>query len=262
MTPEHFCQALLDGDNHRGGIRCLGLFRMEPVVFDAVRADVSRLRRERKASRVGPGHITDWVEPEGEVLQYSLLNASGRTDDFMGDHDLSSRGKWFFDAAAYPALGRWIDAWPDLINCRVNVLGPGAALGAHEEHLPFRTIGGGVGARLRFHLPIETGGGAELNLDGRVYHLPSGQVTLVNQGCIHAARNGDEHDRVHLVADTLLTRSLFRFLFEPGVAPAAFASLEQRELPELRRESLPPHRRLPPHLSPTTAAELDLCNPQ
>jgi len=262
MTPKRFCRQLLDGDAHCGGIRCLGLFRIADDTRNALRSEVAQLRRERKPSRVNSDHITGWVGSEGEVLQYSLLNATGKTEDFGSDHDLSARGKWFFDSVAYPVLGRWIDDWPDLINCRINVLGPGAALGAHEEHVPFRTRAGTVGARLRFHLPLETSPQAELNLDGLVYHLAAAQVTLVNQGCVHAARNLGDRARVHLVADALLTQDLFRFLFEPGRAPPDFSPLSQRELIWLRREPLPPHRRLPAHLGAGEVARLGFCEPQ
>ena len=41
MTDEDFIRGLRDADAHRGGIRCLRLFRLEPSYFDSVRAEVS-----------------------------------------------------------------------------------------------------------------------------------------------------------------------------------------------------------------------------
>jgi hypothetical protein len=254
---------LLRGDQHRGGTRCLRVFRLEAPTLAPLRAEVERLRRRHRPSSVADlGHVTHWTASHGEVLQYSLLNASGRTDDFSTDHDLSCLGKWFFDTASYPMLGGLIADWPHLVNFRVNMLGPAAGLPPHEEYVPFRTRSGTVGARLRFHLPVETNPDAWLNLDGQVFHFDSGTIYLVNQGCIHAARNDGRAARVHLVWDCLLTEDLFRFLFEPGAAPSYFVRVARRQPAPVREEALRGHRCLPRRLSTAEAAEVAVCDPQ
>src|SRR6266496_2892825 len=95
-VPEHLMNAeallagICDGNYHEGGIRCLQLFRVVEDYFGQLQADVERLCRTECGSRVGKaGHITNWTQPHGEVIQFSLLNASGRYDDFRTDHDLS-----------------------------------------------------------------------------------------------------------------------------------------------------------------------------
>ena len=115
-----------DGDRHRGGIRCRRLLRLEPDAFSALRDEVLAWCRDRAPSVVTrPEHVTHWTRPFGEVLQHSLLNASGRSDDYTHDHDQSCRGKRFHAAAEHPALARFIAALPHTVNVRINVLGPG-----------------------------------------------------------------------------------------------------------------------------------------
>ncbi|MCA8968210.1 MAG: aspartyl/asparaginyl beta-hydroxylase domain-containing protein [Planctomycetes bacterium] len=260
MNRDEFLEGLLAADRHDGGLRCRRLFRVDAQLFASLRHEVADLRDRCKPSVVGErSHVTNWAGPRGEVLQYSLLNASGRTDDFASDHDLSTRNKWFFDAVRWPALSDWITTWPDVINFRVHVLAAGAALEAHEEHVPFRTKRGGVGARLRFHLPIETNPEAELNLDGAVHHLEAGAVFLVNQGCVHSTHNRGAAPRVHLVWDSFLTSATFAFLFEasdPRLEPAT------PEVDVLRHEPLATHRRLMPAVARDEAAAMDVCESQ
>lgn len=265
MTRDAFLAGLVAGDQHRGGIRCLRLFRLTEEEFAGLRREVAELQRRRRPSSVAdPGHVTSWTRPQGEVLQYSLLNRSGRTDDFSADHDLSCRDKWFFDAAAFPLLGDLVAALPHLVNFRINLLGPGAALPAHEEHVPFRTVGGWIGARLRFHLPVQTNPRAELHLDGRVFHLEAGVAHLVNHGCVHAAANHGATSRVHLLWDALLTEDLYRLLFGSVPRPGWWLPIPEadREPTPLRSEPIPPYPRLPPAVSAAEAEQLALCEPQ
>jgi hypothetical protein len=262
MDLREMLDGLAEGDAHRGGIRCLRVWRVEPAFFARLGRDIRALRDSRPCSSVAdPGHVTHWTGASGTVSQYSLLNRSGRTDDFSSDHDLSCRGKWFFDGAEFPHLARLIEAWPHLVNVRVNVLGPGARLAPHEEHVVFRTAAAGVGARLRFHLPVETNRDAELNLDGDVHHLPAGIVHLVNQGCVHAAVNGGADDRVHLVWDALLTRQVAARLLgapPPDVGlPGGLA-----KAPVRRRDAVGAFRRMSPTVPEYESRHLALCPPQ
>ncbi|MCA9712556.1 MAG: aspartyl/asparaginyl beta-hydroxylase domain-containing protein, partial [Myxococcales bacterium] len=250
---------------HRGGIRCLRLLSAAPRALEALRREVEALRGRARPSRVADAeHVTHWVGARGEVLQYSLLNASGRTDDYARDHEPTCRGKWFFDAASLPTLGRLIGDFPHLINFRVNVLGPGALLPPHEEHVPFRTQAGGVGARVRFHLPVKTEPEAELDLDGDVVHLEAGTIHLVNHGCVHAAWNRGTRDRIHLVWDALLTREVFALISGRAALPPDWEPVPpaRRVVEAVRHEALGPHRRLTAQVSAAQAAALDLCDEQ
>jgi hypothetical protein len=90
---------------HDGGIRCLPRLRLTPDYFARLISDVERLCRTEQGSDVThPGHVTHWTRPRGMVRQFSLLNTTGRYDDYSTDHDLSCLGKSFHGHAAYPSL--------------------------------------------------------------------------------------------------------------------------------------------------------------
>lgn len=266
MTPQEVLSGIRDAHHHRGGIRCLRLFRLPNELFTALRDDVDALCRSHAPSDVTlPGHVTHWTNPYGGVLQYSLLNRTGRYDDFAADHDLSCFGKRFHDAAAYPTLGRFIDEFPHCVNFRVNVLGPEAGLSPHEEPVLFHARGGGVGVRARFHLPLVTNPAAELALDGVVYHLEEAEIYFVNNGCIHSAANRGDRPRVHLVWDMLLTPEAFNLMF----GPAADLTLPLQRVPEPQREPSPirtvtvlSHERVAGTVCRAGADEVTLCDPQ
>ena len=263
MTPEQFLKALRRGPGKDGGFRCLEMFAIEDGFVDRLRSDVRSLRAQRPASRPADrSHVTHWTAPQGEVLQYSLLNRTGRTDDFLSDHDFSCQGKWFFDDAIAPALGELISAFPHLVNFRMNVLGPGAELPAHEEQVVFRARNGRPAARLRFHLPVETNEDAALVLDGAVFSLPPGRVYLVNQCCVHAARNRGSRDRTHIVWDALLTARLIEFLFCSRRVPEFLKAAAAGEVPPSFFEPVGPYRRMASNVSKDEAARLGLCEPQ
>lgn len=198
--------AIRDANYHREGLRCRGLFAADLSTLGDLRRDAEALRvQQRPSLPTTSGHVTQWTRPRGRVEQFSLLTASGRYNDFSRDHDLSTFGKRFRDAAAYPAIGALIEMLPDLVNMRLNVLGPAGSLAPHEEHSVVRSATGAVGIRARFHLPLVTTAAATLTLDGAVYQLVAGVIYLVNHGCVHAAENAGAVDRVHLVWDMLLT---------------------------------------------------------
>ncbi|HKQ79960.1 MAG TPA: aspartyl/asparaginyl beta-hydroxylase domain-containing protein [Blastocatellia bacterium] len=253
-----------DGNYHAGGIRCLRLFRLEQTYFTELLADVERLRRTESGSNVADlGHVTNWTRPRGEVIQYSLLNASGKYDDFSADHDHSCFGKRFHGASDYPALARLIDLFPHTINFRINLMGPGAALAPHEEHSVFRSRAGSVALRIRFHLPVVTNTLAELTLDGWAYHLDAGEIYFVNHGCVHWARNGGAESRLHLVWDMLLTREAFEFMFEKASAwPLNRVAEDEQTPPPLRTERVGAYLRLPPIVDRNEIDRIDWCEIQ
>jgi len=265
MTPSAFLDGLRVGDAHEGGIRLMRLWRIEEGFVRHLGDEVIRLAAEEPFSRADDArHVTHWTQPRGVVRQFSLLNGTGRFDDFSSDHDLSCFGKRFWHAERYPALSALIAAFPSAVNFRINGLGPGARLSAHEEQLLFRARAGGVGARLRRHLPIVTSPEAELVLDGDVHHLETGVVHLVNQGCVHTARNAGATERLHLVWDALLTRADFDLMFGPAPLPfpAVRVEAEERIPAPSRTERMGAWVALPRTMSAQDARSLDWCEPQ
>jgi hypothetical protein len=254
-----------DGNYHAGGIRCLRLFKLDETYFSELRSEVERLCATEQPSDVRKlDHVTNWTRPRGTVLQFSLLNASGRYDDFSTDHQETCFGKWFHAAENYPTVAHLISTFPDTLNFRINVLGPNARLSAHEEHSIIRTVTGSVSMRVRFHLPVITSPRAELMLDGWVYHLQPGTIYFVNHGCVHSARNGGDQARVHLVWDMLLTREAYDCVFgDEPCAPTLLRIAEDRQTAApLRTERIGAHLRLPPLVPGEEAHLLDWCEPQ
>jgi Aspartyl/Asparaginyl beta-hydroxylase len=132
----------------------------------------------------------------------------------------------------------------------------------HEEHIPFRTATGTIGARGRLHIPILTNDDAELVIDGNVVHLPVGGVYLVNQGCVHPGTQRRRCERVHLVVDLLLTQHVLDVLCGLAEPPAPLLRTHAAEVPARRTEPAIGHRRLPPQVAVDEAAELMPCLPQ
>jgi len=67
---DSFVKALADVNTHGPGPRTLKLFKV------------------REPSSVGDyDHVTNWTQPFGQAVQFSLLNASGRFDDTSTDHN-------------------------------------------------------------------------------------------------------------------------------------------------------------------------------
>jgi hypothetical protein len=265
MTDEGILAGIRDANYQRRGIRCLQLFRADESYFSQLQTEVKELCRAESGSRVGSvRHITNWTRPHGEVLQFTLLNASGRYDDFSVDHDLSCFGKRFHGSYTYPAVARIIDTLPHTVNFRVNVLGPGASLSPHKEHTVIRTRAGSVALRTRFHLPICTNPGAEIMLDGDIYRLEVGTVYFVNHGCVHSARNGGDQDRVHLVWDMLLTREAFEFMFTATMTSSLLRRIKETDWAPtpVRSEEVGYYEQIAPLVTEDQASRIGWCEVQ
>jgi hypothetical protein len=261
--PRLLLYGIRDANYHRAGIRCLRLFRADAPTTKTLAAEVERLRARHTPSLAGAtGHVTAWAGPRGRVEQFSLLNASGRCDDFSRDHDLSCFGKRFHHRARYPALAALAEALPHLVNFRINVLGPGAALAPHEEHSVVRSRTGTVGVRARFHLPLVTSPQASLLLEGDVHHLEAGTVYLVNHGCVHGAENAGSADRVHLVWDSLLTATAAEAMFGTGAAPEGFTRTRVRAVRPAGRRIVTRWERIPPRVTEAEARHVGFLEPQ
>jgi hypothetical protein len=265
MNAEAILAGIRDANYHKGGIRCLRLFIVDEACFCRVRAEVERLCRAERGSKVGAtDHITSWTRPRGEVVQFSLLNASGRYDDFGTDHDLSCFGKRFYGSSSYPTLAQLADLFPHTVNFRINLMGPGAGLSPHEEHTVIHTRSGSVALRTRFHLPIFTNPDAEMMLDGEIYRLEAGTVYFVNHGCVHSANNGGGENRIHLVWDMLLTREAFEFMFEKAAPEPLLRRLNQSEWfpTPIRAETVGAYERIVPLVDENQANHISWCDVQ
>ena len=264
MTLNQLVHRISNADLGRPALRCLRIFELAPDFFARLREECLDLYRSQYPSRVGDReHVTHWTRPRGTVLQFSLLNRTGRYDDTSGDHDQSCNGKYFHDADKYPVLADFLGVFEHSINCRLNVLGPKAALSAHKENVCFRTQSGTVGLRLRFHLPITTNEAAELILDGEVYRFQERQILFFNQGCVHGAKNAGGTDRLHLVWDMLLTPATARLMFGRGPAPLPALRYvpSDQALAPLRVEPIGHFVQVAP-LDPTEVANAQLVDPQ
>lgn len=208
---------LINGNFHRDpSLRWMHLGKVSDHFMDALRDECSRVVLQHPPSNVNhDDHITNWTKPTGEVRQWSLFNRSGRTDDTSADFD-------YFNLdikkppKGFDAIATLIRSIPDLVNLRLNGLGPDSALSPHEEHLPLRMGSQYVGMRCRFHIPLVTNDEAWMLADEQITNFEEGRLYAFNNGCVHAAGNTDPRDwRYHLVFDCLMTERLYRTLLDP-----------------------------------------------
>jgi hypothetical protein len=160
------------------------------------------------------GHHTNWTNPVGEVKQWSLWNSKGDPAMTAEDFNYVLPGRRAPEGTI--VLNDFCSALPSLANMRLNLLGPGAALSPHEEHLVFILDDESVSIRCRFHLPLFTNDKARMMADGQWYKFEEGNVYAFNNGCVHAAENKGDEARYHLVWDMLMTEPAYRTMFEEG----------------------------------------------
>ncbi len=215
---------VLDANHHKGGLKCRRLFRVEGEFFNRLRQEILALVEAQKPSRVAEKtHITNWTNPYGDALQYSLFNRSGSFNDTSADHDRSLEGKKFHHADTYPTIDEFIKAFPHAYNMRLNGMGPKGGLSPHEEHIvwpsPQQSSPRTFLMRGRFHLPIVTNDKVEMLLDEEIFHFEVGSIFFFNNGCIHSANNGGSEFRYHLVWDMFLTEQTLDLMFNETASP-------------------------------------------
>jgi hypothetical protein len=265
MSLESIIRGVATADADGRAIPCLRLLRVASGPFRELREECLRLSQcGTPSDACAARHVTRWAGPYGTVRQYSLWNRSGRFDDFSADHDQSCLGKAFHHAADYPALAAFLSAFPHRINSRLNVLGAGSGLRPHREHVCLRARSGGVGLRLRFHLPVVTGPGAAVLLGGEVYAFEEGVVYLFNQGCVHGARNDGPAERLHLIWDLLLTSEAAQVMFGEDAPPLQAERFvgPDREVPSCGPAPTAGFQRIPPMVTPEEAWSAALIPPQ
>ena len=135
-------------------------------------------------------HVTNWTRPRGDVRQFSLLNASGATSDYLGDSgDADAVRAKRLVHPELEAIARFAALFgPTLRNLRLNGIGESSGLSAHEE----RSIQPDRAGRrhiVRFHLLLFTNPSARIYLDGEQFRFAEGTLYFFNHGCVHAASN-------------------------------------------------------------------------
>lgn len=211
---------------HRGGLKMFAVGRIDPSWFEQIRSDVLWIVNSQASSDVSnPSHVTYWTRPRGVARQFSLLNMTGKPDDFSSDHSMELEGKklTFPQLEATARFSRLFGS--NLVNLRLNGLGKNSGLGAHEER-PVRAYANGtVKYKIRFHLPIFTNPNAAILLDGEKFHFDEGILYFFNQACVHSAANEGEEPRYHFVVDCILDRILQKNLLSLSVMPVADSGL-------------------------------------
>jgi hypothetical protein len=217
-------RGIIQGNYHCGGLKCVRLFRVDEQFFAALVEEVKALVQKYTPSAVkAKDHVTNWTNPYGTAVQFSLLNESGKFDDYSTDHNRTRRGKRFHRADEFPSLARFIDTFPHAYNMRLNGMGKKSGLSPHEEHVvSLASDNSHVQVRARFHLPIATNPGAEMLLDGELFHFEAGSIFFFNNGCIHSATNSGEMFRYHFVWDTLLDHDAYNEMFVCSAPEASF----------------------------------------
>lgn len=223
---------ILKADNHLGGLKTL--FIEEPDNFSKIKEECLDVYQNYNPSDVtNSSHRTYWTKPYGEAKQWSLWNDSKMFDE---NSSISARpenikNKKFHHSDKFPYLGSFLNSWPDKINARLNLLSPGSGLNQHEEQIQ-QTWGMANTVRIRFHLPITTNEKCLVFLDGEWFHFNEGKIYFFNNGCVHAAKNNSDIERLHLVWDCILTQSILKKL-ENGTS--IFSSYSEPTQPDYAR---------------------------
>lgn len=233
-----FIRSLADVNFRGAGPKALRLFKVKDEFFQRLQAELVQLTERYSPSEVQDyGHATNWTNPFGAAVQFSLLNGSGRIDDPSTDHNLSVSGKSFHYSREFPTIDQFIRAFPHAVNMRLNGMGQKSGLSPHEENVvhwcglksPRRFF-----VRARFHLPIQTNPKALVLLDGETFHFEERYIYFFNNGAVHSANNQGDTYRYHLVWDMLLSREAFSLMFAQEKVPPFF-----ERVPEGEREVAP-----------------------
>src|SRR5258708_22440116 len=224
---------------HKGGIKALRLGALDTAWFQEIQSNCAWIHSKAGSSDVTmKTHVTNWTRPAGEVRQFSLFNDSGDSADTKGDYGYlgdAARKRLVFPKLE--ALARFARLFgPMLRNLRLNGMGPNSSLHAHEENSISATSTGRQFI-LRFHLPVFTTPTARIFLDDESFVFEEGSLYFFHHRCVHAAANGPDPPRYHLVLDCFLDRTLATRLFpgtpspDPGFSKTAEASAAIRRTP-------------------------------
>lgn len=220
MKSTELIAEIVEANYQRPGLKTAWLYHLNPYFFRALVSDCMMLAASREYSDVTqPGHVTLWTKPSGDVRQFSLFNATGKTDDTSGDHAKNDGDKRFHAQKEFPILAHFIHnlSTRDLMGVRLNYLGPNSSLAPHKEHI-VQGRGRSIVIKARFHLPILTNPDCSVLLGDELFKFQQGNIYFFNNGCVHGAQNGNKTDgRYHLVWDMELSPNCFAAMFEGGL---------------------------------------------
>ncbi len=201
----------------------LELFEVDKHFFRELSREVFQLMNDFDASLVTEYHPSNWTNPEGKIEQYSLLNLTGRVNDYSSDHNRSVKGKKFRQAPSYPHLAALISSMPHAVNFRINILSPKSRFTQHQEDICFlHSLTSMPALRVRFHLPIATHNQALMLANGNIYHFEEGKIYFFHNGSVHDGVNQSlSAIRVHLLWDMLLTEDTYERMFNRSI-PISF----------------------------------------
>ena len=218
LEPQDLIDDLIKGNYHKNPEnKALELFKVDETFFADLKKEVIQIVQSESPSQVNKaGHVTRWTRPVGNAFQFSLLNQTGRFDDFSTDQIKSRGNKKFHHKKTYPKLAEFISKFPGMTNLRINILDTNSRLSQHEEDISlYHDTTGKPALRTRFHLPIITNPRALMFLEGDLYHFNAGKIYFFHNGCIHAAENNNStYARIHLIWDMLLTDDTFTRMFQ------------------------------------------------
>jgi hypothetical protein len=209
-----FIKNIIKANFHKGGIKCLRLYKMKIDFYSNLKREVLKLAKENQPSDVrNKDHIShEATRPYGENFQYSLFNETGRFNDPSKDWNRTGKNKKFHHADKYSYIASFINAFPGITNMKLLVLGPNSGLYPHEAHIihPEKNKKKLI---LRFHLPIKTNNHAEMLLDNDFFRFEEQFIYFFNEGCIHSAYNHGTESRYHLSWDMCLSQEVFDLMF-------------------------------------------------
>jgi hypothetical protein len=213
METTKLIEKVMEANFHKGGIRCLKLFRLNDDFFARLKKEINDISLQFTPSDVcNTEHVSNPVtKPYGQNYHYSLYNQSGKSDDYTMDWNRSNKGKRFHFADQFPEMNKLTQFFEGRTNMKLLVLGPNSGLYPHEAHL----IGTGSEKKiiLRFHLPVFSNNKCEMLLDNEYFRFEEQYVYFFNEGCIHSAYNHGDTPRLHLSWDMPLTEKMNSLMF-------------------------------------------------
>ena len=239
------------------------LFHVDEMFFQELSEEVLHLISHYTPSyATDASHLSYWTKPEGLITQFSLLNSSGKLDDYADDHNRSIRNKRFFYAKKYPRLAEFIALFPHAVNFRINILNEKSCFTQHQEDICFlHTHSQKPALRARFYLPIRANPDAHMFMQGHLYHFQPSVIYYFNNGSIHDGINTSPTlSRVHLVWDMLLTEDTYERMFARSIPMPQLEKTESIELEPVGEMAIDPNfKKWPRKFSYGQARFITLC---
>jgi hypothetical protein len=170
-----------------GRIDLLEIRRMPPDEFGPLKAEILKLVQQEKP---------EVSENYGGVQQWTLFSPVPDMSVPM-KKAMATVGKiQFHHADKYPLTAKLLAENPELMTCRIIGVQPGGGVPAHKD----ANVAGGI-VISRFHLPIQTADGIDMELGGKLVKMEEGVVYLFNFGLEHRSLNRSQTTRLHMIWD-------------------------------------------------------------